>query len=413
MEFANQILDGHKPINATKQKISKILHKILTNFKEQSARDPTATTSSSNEQTTSSEPIVQAIKRTDFNLNWRRDFEWKVGAAMRNQGNSCFLNTALQCLLHAPAFHDWLRFGDTNHQRSSCGNDDEKCIICIFHQTALNAQENTVITPQEMFGCLVAIPGHNFVMGKQHDAYVYLCGLISAMDTAYLSRAENVALKPTHSPMHHLFNGQLKNKYICAACKKMHRHNETFGDLVLDIEEVNSMKAAIHQHFKRHPVSDYTCKSCKRTEANSTNRSRIIELPLLLRIQLKRFAKTNAVEERIKNSIEPSLQLDLSDYCVTELAETNCCRYRLVAAAIHHIGATADTGHYTAIGCVPSGNGDIEFYMFDDDMVPLHVRTGVIPRYLSENGYFFIYELMKMAEDEQKATAPVPEEVNN
>lgn len=444
MEFADKILHGEKPSNAKKRNISQILEKIMANFKSQRSSVPeipasqpqpavesvsTANTSTepsevqmsskAQRQENPSSPSVRAVERTDLKLGWRPDYKWKVGAGMQNQGNSCFMNATIQCLLHSPAFHDWLRFGDINHQNSSCGDSDNKCIICIFHQTALCAQQNTIITPEEMFRWLVKIPGHKFVMGEQEDAYLYLCGLITAMDTAYKSRVENVDLSTTDTPLYQLFRGNLKNELFCAACEQTRSRFEIFGELILDIKDMRSMEAAIYQNFQNRPISDYKCELCACTDARSTVRSQINELPLLLRVQLRRFVKTVVpttsnepviiVDEKITSLIEPPIQIDLSDYCLPETASAYSCTYRLVAAAIHHNGVTADTGHYTSIGCAPSSNGaDIDFYLFDDGMPPIPIQKDLVPPYVAENGYFYIYELLKTAKKEKEEAAAAP-----
>lgn len=133
-----------------------------------------------------------------------------------------------------------------------------------------------------MLRWLSNIPGHNFVMSNQQDAYLYLCGLITAMDTAYLSRVENSALITMDTPMHHLFRGSLRNKFYCGACKQTRPNYETFGELILNIKDMHSMNAAISQNFQHRLFSDYKCELCAQTDPKSTNRSQINELPLLL-----------------------------------------------------------------------------------------------------------------------------------
>lgn len=223
----------------------------------------------------SSSSSSQEIERAAMKLGWRSGNDWKVGAAMRNQGSSCFLNATLQCLLHAPAFHDWLRFGDTIHQNTSGGNSDNKCIICIFYQTALSAQASTNITPKEMFHWLNNIPGERFIMGQQEDAYLYLCGLIEAMNTTYLSRVENATLSPTKTPMHHLFNGNIENELFCAACNQTRSSYEPFGELVLHIKGIpymQSISAAIEQNLQESPIPEYIYDLCIRTDIKSTKK---------------------------------------------------------------------------------------------------------------------------------------------
>lgn len=173
------------------------------------------------------------------------------------------------------------------------------------------------------------------------------------------------------------------------------------------VSQILAKKAAIHQYFQRIPISDYECSACAHTNAKSTKQSQNNEPPLLLRIQLKRFVTASA-DERVTNLIEPPLQIDLRECCVPEMVSANSCAYRLVAAAIHHLGNTADTGHYTAIGCTPSGD-DMDFYLFDDGMPPLPIGNDLIQRYLAENGYFYISELVKTAKkDTATPPAPVP-----
>lgn len=62
--------------------------------------------------------------REKVQVGWKgSDRKWQIGAGFVNVGNTCYLNSTLQALLHVPAMANWLA-SDSEH-RDKCSEFSE------------------------------------------------------------------------------------------------------------------------------------------------------------------------------------------------------------------------------------------------------------------------------------------------
>lgn len=61
-------------------------------------------------------PKRTLFPRDKVRVGWKgSERKWSVGAGFINVGNTCYLNSTLQALLHVPALANWLS-SDTEHR---------------------------------------------------------------------------------------------------------------------------------------------------------------------------------------------------------------------------------------------------------------------------------------------------------
>ncbi|CAG0897077.1 unnamed protein product [Darwinula stevensoni] len=107
----------------------------------------------------------------------------------------------------------------------------------------------------------------------------------------------------------------------------------------------------------------YSCEKCKKLR-NGIKYSRVLELPEVLGIHLKRFRHEFMFSSKIGNHVSfPLKDLDMSTYIHKDCA-SQVMKYDLFAVICHHGGVGG--GHYTAYCLNPLNN---QWYEYDDQCV--------------------------------------------
>uniref|UniRef100_A0A8B9JUC9 USP domain-containing protein n=1 Tax=Astyanax mexicanus TaxID=7994 RepID=A0A8B9JUC9_ASTMX len=127
-----------------------------------------------------SSPDRSAAER--LRLRWNERLP--VGAGLWNLGNTCFLNSVLQCLTYTPPLANYILTGEHSN---TC--TPESCITCSIqkHFTQVFANPGTVIIPVDMVSKLTLI-GEQFCLGQQEDAHEFFSYTVSALEQSCLNR---------------------------------------------------------------------------------------------------------------------------------------------------------------------------------------------------------------------------------
>lgn len=141
---------------------------------------------------------------------------------LRNQGNSCFMNSALQCLTHSPNLAQFfLKLARDN--RISRGKKD---ILRVVIQYYMNySRVKGVYVPRGMFQNLRRI---NPILqpGQQHDSHEFIVGLLDKVSVGLKKRKMIREFKES-------FIGSLNSEVICSRCKNVSRTKEDFTTISL------------------------------------------------------------------------------------------------------------------------------------------------------------------------------------
>ncbi|XP_040339240.1 ubiquitin carboxyl-terminal hydrolase 2 isoform X2 [Herpailurus yagouaroundi] len=332
-------------------------------------------------------------------------------AGLRNLGNTCFMNSILQCLSNTRELRDYclqrLYMRDLSHGSSVHTALMEEFAKLI--QTIWTSSPNDVVSPSE-FKTQIQRYAPRFVGYNQQDAQEFLRFLLDGLH----NEVNRVTVRPKSNPenLDHLpddekgrqmwrkyleredsrigdlFVGQLKSSLTCTDCGYCSTVFDPFWDLSLPIAkrgypEVTLMDCM--RLFTKEDVLDGdekpTCCHC-RARKRCIKKFSIQRFPKILVLHLKRFSESRIRTSKLTTFVNfPLRDLDLREFASEN---TNHAVYNLYAVS-NHSGTTMG-GHYTAY-CRSPVTG--EWHTFNDSSVtPMsssQVRTS--------DAYLLFYEL--------------------
>ncbi|XP_029304501.1 LOW QUALITY PROTEIN: ubiquitin carboxyl-terminal hydrolase 2-like [Cottoperca gobio] len=332
---------------------------------------------------------------------------------LRNLGNTCFMNSILQCLSNTPELRDYcLR----NIHRIDLNNNNNNCTtnaalmeeFAKLTQSLWTSVNNEAISPSD-FRSQIQRYAPKFVGCNQQDAQEFLRFLLDGLhnevnrvtvrphvfpeDFDHLSDDEkakrmwNLYLEREDSKVVDLFVGQLKSSVTCTACGFRSTVFDPFWDLSIPVAQKSSevtLKDCLRL-FTKEDVLDGeerpTCNRCK-TRRKCTKRFSVQKFPQILVLHLKRFSDSNIRTSKLSTYVNfPLKELDLREFA-SESSERAV--YNLYAVSNHSGNALG--GHYTAY-CKNPALG--EWYSYNDCRVSPVSSSQV----RSSNAYVLFYEL--------------------
>ncbi|NXG42828.1 UBP2 hydrolase, partial [Psilopogon haemacephalus] len=330
---------------------------------------------------------------------------------LRNLGNTCFMNSILQCLSNTKELRDYclqnqyLRdLNNNSRMRTALISEFAKLIQLLW-----TSSPNDSVSPSE-FKTQIQRYAPRFVGYNQQDAQEFLRFLLDGLH----SEVNRVLVRPRastdtldHLPddeksrqmwrryqeredsrISDLFVGQLKSSLTCSECGYCSTAFDPFWDLSLPIPKKSYGEVTLLdclRLFTKEDVLDGdekpTCCRCK-ARTRCTKKFSIQKFPKILVLHLKRFS-----EARIRSSkLSTFVNFQLKDLDLREFASQSCNHavYNLYAVS-NHSGTTMG-GHYTAYCKSPVSS---EWHSFNDSRVtPMsssHIR--------SSDAYLLFYEL--------------------
>ncbi|KAI1796180.1 cysteine proteinase [Ganoderma leucocontextum] len=324
--------------------------------------------------------------------SWPRNSK-SVGCGLNNTGNTCFLNSALQCLLHTPPLlHILLKHPDSCHNPKA---NNAACMICVLCQVMQEVfTKSFSITPYPVITKLHAIAKH-MRRGRQEDSHEFLRYFVDALQRSALAGAPP-KLDPKLAEqtwVYKVFGGLLRSRVSCLSCGY---NSDTFDrmlDLSVDIAGVGSLRDALRKfvtvdHLRG--ADKYKCEKCKKA-VNADKQFTIQEAPPVLTVHLKRFSPMG---RKIGHPIRYEERLSLEPF----MSEGSYGPTYTLYGVICHAGGGPNSGHYYAH--VKSANG--VWHEMNDESV---LRQSGPPTGL-KNAYVLFYMLEKGQTLEAALTAP-------
>ncbi|GAA6039623.1 hypothetical protein JCM8097_002222 [Rhodosporidiobolus ruineniae] len=366
-----------------------------------SAASPVASTSkaaaSSSSPSSSSTPAApassssstgpRAFPLVDTSVSWPKSYP--AGAGLHNLGNTCFLNSALQCLLHTPPLVRYVE--GAGHSQQNCALMQKKkfCMTCAMKglvKASFSSGSGRPYSPKMVVGNMKQMAKH-FRLGRQEDSHEFLRFCVDAMQASALA-GKGAKLPPAiqhQTFIHQIFGGRLRSRVHCMSCE----HNSDTFDSILDLSldlgnRADSLRDALGNLVKPDKLTGgnkYKCEKCKKL-VNAEKRFTIEDAPLVLTIHLKRFTPLG---RKISGLIKYPEVLKLGPYMSNPSLDPT---YRLYALILHS-GGGPHSGHYTSF--VRASNG--KWHDMNDESVSpvspnqaLQARNAYVLFYMREKG---------------------------
>ncbi|KAJ7228424.1 Usp36 protein [Mycena pura] len=307
---------------------------------------------------------VAALHTGVIDTAWPRNYP--IASGLHNSGNTCFLNSALQCLLHTPPLLRVL----FEHTEAKCRIRQGFCMACSLRKVANQAYASrNAFVPYQISSKLQMIAKH-MRRGRQEDSHEFLRYAIDALQKSCLAgQPPKIDPKLAETTwVHKIFGGQLRSRVHCSECGYNSDTFDSILDLSLDIHNLNGVRAALRKFVAIDTLKGadkYQCEKCKKPVV-AEKRFSVHEAPMVLTVHLKRFTPMG---RKLGNYVEYEERLSLKPY----MSEGQHGPTYSLYGVICHAGSGPNSGHYYAY--VKSRTE--KWVEMNDEMVTTGVRTPV------------------------------------
>jgi ubiquitin C-terminal hydrolase len=219
-------------------------------------------------------------------VNWTKVS--RVGPGFFNDGNTCYLNSTLQCLVHTPAIAQILKCepklvlkglgiaantSDNRDNRDKDFNQHANRSVLQYFQSLVSevwsGASSRAISPRAMVASIRRV-GKQFKPLRQEDAHEYLRQLLDCMHEEVLKangvKTSDGKIAET-SMISRVFGGYICNTLTCGQCQYASKTYNHFLDLSLDLSQgIKSVAGGIEAFTRPEYLSagnEWKCEKCK------------------------------------------------------------------------------------------------------------------------------------------------------
>lgn len=320
-------------------------------------------------------------------MTWQRPFRRKSSpVGFRNLGNTCYLNSVLQCLTYTPPLAN---FCLRNQHSSVCEAWNGHCPLCLVEKRIVRSLNSDIPldAPLKIQSSLELFAKH-FRTGRQEDAHEFLRYLIEACNDVCVklykarnSQGGKASKREPDTIVKDIFGGVLQSQVKCLSCGAESNKMDEIMDISLDILHASSLKEAFCRYFQSELLdgnNKYRCEKCKKLSTARKQMS-IFQAPNVLVIQLKRFE--DIYGGKIDRNIIFEERLALSGHMCRDSQDVRS-EYTLFGTIVHS-GYSQDSGHYYAY----VKDQYSQWYCCND----AHVSSATLQTVLSEKVYMLFF----------------------
>jgi len=330
---------------------------------------------------------------------------------LKNLGNTCFMNSVIQCLSNTKLLVDYLLSDEYTSDLNTTNSSMKGSLVKAFAALIKNLWKPAarIVDPSSLKGAVQRF-APRFSGYNQEDSQEFLRYLLEGLH----EDVNRVSVKPQpinteidpelsvqeqgmeawkrylrrdDSKLVDIFVGQLKSTLRCSSCDYESVTFEPFWDLSLPIPS-RSGEVSLNEcleAFTKEEVLDGdempTCGRCK-TRRRCIKFYSLYKLPRVLVVHLKRFSPTERFRSKLSSTVTfPLTAFDVSRFSDSPGRSTYSCY-----AVSNHSG-TLFSGHYTAFAKNPK---TCEWHYFNDSRVSNSSTSNVI----SNEAYLLFFELL-------------------
>jgi ubiquitin carboxyl-terminal hydrolase 22/27/51 len=341
--------------------------------------------------------IIQEPDNQAVDLNTQVFSAHCIGVkGLYNLGNTCFMNSVLQPLLHIPALVKFFLadISTPAHPKFTCAtskHEAKSCVACEV-DSLFSRMYNGKKKPFCPSDLLYSVWKSSAEMAgyEQQDAHEFLICLRTCLHQSLGGQQFNC-----NCIIHQLFAGVLQSDVICTMCGKKTETYDPFLDLSLDITPESTSLSGCLQNFTKSeiiPVDVYRCEGCGQVASEFSKRMSIRVAPKTLVVHLKRFEHGAQSRFKIDKHVDFPTSISISSFMteINEPEEANFSMedvnlqdsslYRLMGV-VAHVGGL-DSGHYTSFVKYRK-----DWFFIDD----AHVSLATEDKVLGSQAYMLFY----------------------
>lgn len=314
---------------------------------------------------------------------------------LQNIGNTCYINSVLQCLLYIYPLNQFfatITFNGLSHAIASKAYKDLVRYMWFNNSQALSISTRTVKHA-------VSQKNNRFKNFDQEDAQEFLSCLLTQLNE------ELRALDSNTTVISEIFHGQLDMVMKCCTCAHELRTPNPFNFIPVPIVSDETMLENDDEHkvlvqtnaaplelihclrrfmFVKPINNNYFCNNHCQNDAKALRRLELVKLPPTMIIQLERFFDNiNGIRLKRDTFVNfPIDGLDMSSF-VSSNYPTNLSNIYDLIGAIEHTGIHG-FGHYTAVA---RQQDSAIWHRFDDSRVTAVERCDIV----TKNAYVLFY----------------------
>ena len=322
---------------------------------------------------------------------------------LKNVGLTCYMNSALQCLLHIPELNvfflniypkqkeNFLKINPSSETKGKLSEKYSLLVSKVFEKSTIKYESSSNSIRPDDFHRTIGVLNNQFraidandskdllifLFQSMHDELNYFgdkkLGVVPRCDQRNAQDAFDFFMK-VNSELHlsifsYLFYGIFKSETKCAICRNSYYNFQYFQILSFPLYDYDSSKTKcfnVYQGFKDYVKkvimrgdNQCFCQYCQKLRDSEVS-SKIFYTPPYLIINL----------DYGKNKKYNPAKINFGEYLdLTGFTESSCQnRYYELIAVSSHIGSSGVSGHYIAY-CKNQCKEDENWYEFNDSRV--------------------------------------------